>query len=104
MFDSIECGGDIQKGRRNGHFLEKRDAQNLQEFVEAAVGGQPLLQDGDEHIHGERAPDLGLHGVLARAMEGLDPEMLCDPLEQLGDILPINSALLKSRSTTASIH
>jgi hypothetical protein len=38
---------------------------------------------------------LGLHGILAGAVESLDSEVLLDPLEQLNDILPINNVLPK---------
>jgi hypothetical protein len=33
---------------------------------------------------------LRFHGVVRRAVEFLDPEMLLDPFERVGDILPIN--------------
>jgi hypothetical protein len=48
VIDVVELGTDIEKSPRNGGFLEKRDAQNLQEFVEADVEGETLLHDGDE--------------------------------------------------------
>jgi hypothetical protein len=38
---------------------------------------------------------LSRHGISGVAIEGFDAEMLLDPFEQLNDILPINSALLK---------
>jgi hypothetical protein len=47
---------------------------------------------------------LGFHGVGAGAEEGLDAEMLLDPLEQLSDILPINTAPLKLLFTTTFIR
>jgi hypothetical protein len=46
---------------------------------------------------------LGLHGVRAGAEEGLDAQMLLDPLERLNDILPINNALPKLLSITTFI-
>jgi hypothetical protein len=39
----------------------------------------------------------------AGAHEALDPQVLLERLEQLNDIMPINSAPRRSRSTTASI-
>jgi hypothetical protein len=33
-----------------GVFLEERDAQNVQKFVEADVEGEPLLDDGNEDV------------------------------------------------------
>ena len=47
-------------------------------------------QDGDQ-----RRPDLDLQGIGAGPHEGLDLQRLLQSLEQLGDILPINTALLK---------
>ena len=41
-----------------------------------------LLDDGNEHVSGHGAPDLRLHGVLARTQEFLDPQMLLDPFEE----------------------
>ncbi len=102
--DVVELGPDVKNSHRNGRFLEQRDAQNLQELVEADVEGEPLLDDGHEDRDRQGDPDRGLDRVLTRAREGLDPQMLCDPAEQLNDILPINSALTKSRLATASIH
>jgi hypothetical protein len=49
-----------------------------------------LLDDGDEHVGGDGAPDLRLHRVLAGAQETLDAQVLLDPLEERGAILPVN--------------
>ena len=43
---------------------------------------QALLDDGDQHISGDRDPYLGLHRVLAGAQKRLDAQMLLDPLEE----------------------
>jgi hypothetical protein len=42
---------------------------------------------------------LGFDGVLAGAVEGLDAQVLLDPFEQQGDILPINIVPMRSRFT-----
>lgn len=47
-----------------------------------------LLDDGEQHVGCYCDPDLHLHGVLAGAEEGLDPQMLLDPFELRSDILP----------------
>ncbi len=62
-----------------------------------------LADDGNQQVDRDRNPDLGSHRILTGAEEGLDTQVLFDPLEQLNDILPINNALLKSRSITPSI-
>ena len=64
-------------------------------MVEACFQSETLADDGDEHVDGHGDPDLGLHRVLALAVKCLDPQILLERLEQLNDILPINSALLK---------
>src|SRR5450759_4320232 len=48
-------------------------------------------------------PNLDAQGVFAGAHEALYFEILLERLEKLNDILPINNALLKSRSTTTTI-
>ena len=45
-----------------------------------------LLDDGDEHIGRDGAPDLRLDGVLAGAQEALDAQVLLDPLEEQFDL------------------
>ena len=45
-----------------------------------------LLDDGDEHVGGDGAPDLCLHGVLAGAQESLDTQVLLDPFEEQLDL------------------
>ena len=45
-----------------------------------------LLDDGDEHIGRDGAPDLCLHRVLARAQKTLDAQVLLDPLEEQFDL------------------
>lgn len=41
-----------------------------------------LLDDGDEHVVGDGAPDWRLHRVLAGAQEARDAQVLLDPLEE----------------------
>ena len=54
-----------------------------------------FFDDGDQHVGRHGDPYLRLHCVLAGAEEGLDAQVLLDPLEQLEDILPINNPGLK---------
>ena len=56
-----------------GGLLEKGDAQNLQEFLEADVEAQAPPHDGDEQIDRENNRNLRLHGVLAGAIERFEP-------------------------------
>jgi hypothetical protein len=40
-----------------------------------------VLDDGNQHVDGYGTPNLRLHGVLARAQELLDAQVLPKPLE-----------------------
>jgi len=51
-------------------------------LVEARLQPQALSDDGHQDVNRDRDPDLGLHGILAGAVEGLDPQVLLDPLEE----------------------
>ena len=53
-------------------FLEKRDAQDLQDFVQREVYLPFLLDDGDQHIGANRYPNLCLHGVRRSPIKRLD--------------------------------
>jgi hypothetical protein len=81
-------------------FFERRDAQDLKHRMQRQRQVEPLSNDGDEHVHADSDPHLGLDRVLGCAEEALDPQVLLDPFEQLGDILPMNSGPLKSEFTT----
>lgn len=63
-------------------FLEKRNAENLQDFAQTTLNSQLLLQNGYQHINTDRNPNLCLHGIDRRAIERLDPKILLDPLEE----------------------
>src|SRR5439155_14894310 len=45
-----------------------------------------LLDDGDEHVDRNCAPDLSLDGVLGSSEERLDTKMLLDPFEEEFDL------------------
>jgi hypothetical protein len=50
-----------------------------------------LFDDGDQHVGRHGDPYLRRHCVLAGAEEGLDAQVLLDPLEKTGS--PVTSAL-----------
>ena len=66
--------------------LEYGDAEDLENCVEAEVQIESLLDDGDEHVDGDRDPDLRPHGVLGGAVEGFDAQVLLDPFEEQLDL------------------
>ena len=45
-----------------------------------------FLENRHQHVNGDGDPDLRLVGVLARAVEGLDPQVLLDPFEEKFDL------------------
>src|ERR1700691_3517121 len=65
-----------------GGFLENRYAENLQDFVEAQLQPQLSFDNRYQHVHRNRYPHLGLHGVLGGAVEGLDAQVLFDPTKK----------------------
>ena len=76
----------LRKGLKNRGFLEKADAENLQNFAESSLDSQFLSDNRYEHIDAYRGPDLGLYGVDRVAVEGLDSQILFDPLEEQFDL------------------
>ena len=46
--------------------------------------GKPefLFQDRDEEVNADSNPNLGANGIVGGAVEGLDSEVLLDPLEE----------------------
>src|SRR5450759_1486600 len=63
-------------------FCEERHRQNLETSVKRRFELKFFFDNRDEHVSGNGAPDLSLHGVLARAQEFFDSQMLLDPLEE----------------------
>ena len=68
-----------------GCFLEKRYAQNLENFVHTGLQTEFLLHDGYQNINADSNPHLGLHRIGRGPVECLDPEMLLDPFEKQFD-------------------
>ena len=66
--------------------VEKRDAENLQDFDEFAVNIEFLFHDGHEHVYADGDPDLCGEGVERRAEERLDAQVLLDPFEEQLDL------------------
>ncbi len=45
-----------------------------------------LFQDRDQDVHADSNPDLGADGIVGGAVEGLDSQVLLDPLEEQLDL------------------
>ena len=54
------------------HFLEKRNAEDLQDFAQRLPQTQLFLDDGDQNIGAYGDPDLRLDGVFGGAKKGFD--------------------------------
>jgi hypothetical protein len=54
----------------------------LQDLVKADFQPHTFADDGDQHVDRDSDPDLRLDCVLADAVEGLDAQVLFDPLEE----------------------
>ena len=60
---------------------------------------QALFQQRHEEENGAGAPDLKAHRVGAGAVEGFDPQMLREPLEEQLDLPAILIELSEDRAT-----
>ena len=72
----------LREGLKKRRFFKKRHAENLQDFVQAAVEFEFLLDDGHQDVDADGDPNLRLHGVLGGAIEGFDAQVLLDPFEE----------------------
>ena len=69
-------------------------------MVESGLHAEAFSHDGHQDIDRDSNPYLRFDRVLAGSIEGLDAPVLLDPVEQQGDILPINIIVpMKSRFT-----
>ena len=64
-------------------FLEDREAQELQDCVEASLDVQALADDRDGHVDRHGDPDLALHRVFRGSEERLYSQVLLDPFEEV---------------------
>ena len=64
------------------HLLEKRNAENLQDFAKTLLDGKFLLDNGRQKIHADRNPYLCLDGVDAGAEKRLYAKILLYPFEK----------------------
>src|SRR2546430_15783322 len=78
-------------------------AQQSHQIRQRSAIASPQLQVFQQQHRDECCPNLDVQRVGAGAHEGFDAQVLLQIAEQLSDILPINSALLKLQFTIASI-
>ena len=64
------------------NFLEKYDAENLQDFAQTQFDFEFFLDDCDKNVNADGYPDLSLYGVGTGSKERLDSQVLFDPFEK----------------------
>jgi len=58
----------------------------LLDFAQTPGNVELLLYEGQQNVHADGNPDLGLHRIFGGAIEGLDSKVLFDPLEEQLDL------------------
>ncbi len=66
----------------NKNFLEKYNAENLQDFAQTQLYFQFLLDNCYQNVNAEGNPDLSFHCVFGRAEKCFDSQVLLDPFEK----------------------
>src|SRR4030042_6902157 len=66
----------------NRNFLEKNNAENLQDFAQTQLDFQFLLDNRHQNINADSNPDLRLHRILGCAEKCFDSQVLLDPFEK----------------------
>ena len=66
----------------NRNFLEKCNAENLQDFAQTQFDFQFLLDNRYQNVNADGNPDLSLHCVLGYAKKCFDTKILLDPFEK----------------------
>ena len=66
----------------NRNFLEKYNAENLQDFAQTQLDLQFLLDNRYQNVNADGGPDLSFHRVLGSAKKCFDSHVLLDPFEK----------------------
>src|SRR5208283_2434718 len=86
---NFETVGLARKCRLDLDLFKNRHRKDLQQCVERRLQAEPFAHDSNQHIDRNGDPDLRLHGVLRRAIEPFDPQVLFDPFEKKASSLLI---------------
>ena len=68
--------------KRWEHFLEKNDAENLQDFAKTQLDFEFFLENRNKNINADVNPDLSFHCVLGSTKKSFDTQILLDPFEK----------------------
>ena len=63
-------------------FLEKYNAENLQDFAQTQLDFEFFLDNSRQDVNADSYPDLGLDGIDAGAEKGFDSQILLYPFEK----------------------
>jgi hypothetical protein len=74
--------GIFRKYFCNRNFLEKYNAENLQDFAQTQFDFQFLLDNRYQYVNADGTPDLGLYSIGTGTEEGFDFQVLLDPFEK----------------------
>ena len=66
----------------NRDFLEKYNAENLQDFAQTQLDFEFFLDNRCQNINDDSNPDLGFHSVDTGAEKCFDSQVLLDPFEK----------------------
>ena len=66
----------------NKNFLEKYNAENLQDFAQTQLYFEFFLDNRYQNVNADSNPDLSLHCVFGCAEKCFDTQVLLDPLEK----------------------
>ena len=66
----------------NRDFLEKHNAENLQNFAQTQPDLEFFLDNSCQNVNADSNPYLSLYGILACAKKCFDTQVLLDPLEE----------------------
>ena len=66
----------------NKNFLEKHNAENLQDFAQTQRDFQFLLDNRYQDVNADGNPDLCLYGIFGCAEKRFDSQVLLDPFEK----------------------
>jgi hypothetical protein len=66
----------------NRNFLEKHNAENLQDFAQTQLDFEFLLDNRYQNVNADGNPDLSLHRVFGSTKKCFDSQVLLDPFEK----------------------
>ena len=66
----------------NRNFLEKYNADNLQDLAQTQLDFESFLDNRYQNVNTDGNPDLSLHRILGSSEKCFDAQVLLDPFEE----------------------